>query len=700
MSETYYADGRVTIWHGDCIEVLAGLPDASVDAVVCDPPYNLSDSGKRDSDCLRRVFGKVEFPHDDDGNTQRGEGNHFSVPMFGGTPLGGKGRAVRVSARVRVPERAVYLQGAAVGEEEVDGGDVAPMLAANGALSGVADAETVEDLGHYVLASADGGNSSFCDGTCSCFTEPSPGVIAVLVSLPCSPGGDLSGDPLGGGRRGDSHVGAFDGAGREPERASFVVAGSGAVRRAVLRLDLFRGTGELLSADSAGHCNPPLFRLRAVAVGALAGTGGLPPVLNPLRVGVINDAANWAFTLHVPAHGLNSTRRAGGFMGKHWDGWESPASFQRWCQAWATECLRVLKPGGHLLAFGGTRTVHRLTCGIEDAGFEIRDGIDWIYAQGFPKSLDVSKAIDRAAGAEREVIGPGRYANRGRRTDNQVYAQATPSGAEVSTAPATDDARRWTGWGTALKPAREPIVVARKPLIGTVAANVLAHGTGALHIDACRVGNEERTNRAGGASSLQRASRVEQGYRDTVTASVGESSTVTGRWPSNVALSHAATPDGVDLCVDECAPGCPVGELDAQSGVRTSGRMAAGTRRSNRDGWAGPMPTTTGAETHGDSGGASRFFPAFHYQAKAPTGERPKVDGVAHSTVKPLALMRWLVRLVTPPDGLVLDPFAGSGTTVEACVLEGFRCVAVEQDAQYLPLIEARLKRSIPEATQ
>ncbi|AGK87348.1 DNA methyltransferase [Mycobacterium phage PattyP] len=245
------------------------------------------------------------------------------------------------------------------------------------------------------------------------------------------------------------------------------------------------------------------------------------------------------------------------------------AAFQEWSTQWASECLRVLKPGGHLLAFGGPRTWHRLAAAIEDAGFEVRDSIAWLYGSGFPKSLDVSKAIDKAAGAEREV-------------------------------------RQWQGWGTTLKPAFEPIVVARKPLVGTVAANVLEHGTGALNIDACRIG------------------------------------TAQGRWPTNVVLDD-----------------------------------------------------TQAAEL----GEPQRFFPVFKYQAKAPTKERPSYvneDGakVAHSTVKPLTLMRWLARLVCPPGGVILDPFAGSGTTVEACLLEGFDCIAIENEADYIPLIEHRISRS------
>lgn len=304
------------------------------------------------------------------------------------------------------------------------------------------------------------------------------------------------------------------------------------------------------------------------------------------------------------------------------------AAFGEWCREWATECLRILKPGGHLLAFGGPRTWHRLSSGIEDAGFEIRDSIAWLYAQGFPKSMNL----------------PG-------------------------------------GLGTALKPSFEPIVVARKPLSGTVAANVLEHGTGALNIDACRVGTDERVNPAGSQSSLQRVSRVEQGYRDNLTASVGEASIVSGRWPTNVVLDEYQAE-----------------ALDQQSGTLHSGTMRAGTERQPRVGgtiYGADARNFAMADTYGDSGGASRFFPVFRYEAKAPTSERPSVDGVQHPTVKPLDLMRWLVRLVTPAGAVVLEPFAGSGTTAEACVLEDRKCIAIEREADYLPLIVSRLRKPL-----
>jgi DNA modification methylase len=292
---------------------------------------------------------------------------------------------------------------------------------------------------------------------------------------------------------------------------------------------------------------------------------------------------------------------------------------------------------------------------------------------GFPKSLDVSKAIDKAAGAEREVVGntseaSGRTVGLG--TSAGYHGDITSGHCRDITAPATDAARQWAGFGTALKPAFEPVVVARKPLIGTVAATVLAHGTGALNIDGCRVT---------GATGLQRPERRgkgETGGWANYEQAPGQYGTPDGlgRWPANVVLDESQAE-----------------ALDEQSGTLTSG--ANPTRRGTdkfREAYGDFKGQAECDPARGaDAGGASRFF----YVAKADANERPRVNGTAHPTVKPLSLMRWLVRLVTPPGGTVLEPFAGSGTTVEACIVEGFQCIAIEREADYLPLIRQRIDR-------
>jgi DNA modification methylase len=490
-----------------------------------------------------------------------------------------------------------------------------------------------------------------------------------------------------------------------------------------------------------------------------------------------------------------------GFMGKAWDGSGIAYSVEMWA-----EVLRVLKPGGHLCAFGGTRTYHRMACAIEDAGFEIRDSLHWVYGSGFPKSLDVSKAIDKqrddradiyrvtawvrgardAAGiTNRDIDAAFGFAGmaghwtsaksqptvptleqvpllldtlgvdmddapeeirrllwdlngrKGQPGENwwkrEVVGKATSTVLEVApgegrdrpavqldiTTAATDAAKQWEGWGTALKPAHEIIVLARKPLIGTVAANVLTHGTGALNIDGARVGTEVLSAQTRGVSKIG----TFEGADGNVTPER------TGRWPANVIFDTEAG-----------------ALLDEQSGVSSSAKAAIHQPRQDTDNavYGHGLGTISPTNTHKDTGGASRFFTAidwepevdvpFRYVPKPSKQERnagldglpersvgDKGNGLArrcatcsssvidgcecpdrtfinptrtnhHPTVKPLALMRWLVRLVTPPGGTVLEPFAGSGTTLMACVMEGFNGIGIEMTDEYLPIIEGRVR--------
>jgi len=361
--------------------------------------------------------------------------------------------------------------------------------------------------------------------------------------------------------------------------------------------------------------------------------------------------------------------------------------FGAWSETWAVEALRVLKPGGHLLAFGGTRTYHRMTVAIEDAGFEVRDCIAWMYGSGFPKSMNVAKSIEgtlTTGNAQKngfhklagEATGSGRIGMYDT-VEAQGFRKKQPEQHGSRTLDAsTDEARQWEGWGTALKPAHEPIVVARKPLIGTVAANVLEHGTGALNIDGCRVGS------GGGA----RRSPEDTHARGKANAVLGKGLDLAnaaprvpglGRWPANVVLDEEAAT-----------------LLDRQSGTLTSGSAAAGGHRRNGDKHRNTYSPFAGQEVegdvlYGDSGGASRFF----YCAKASKADRGATN--SHPTVKPLELMRWLVRLVTPSGGTVLDPFAGSGTTAEACIIEGFRSIVIEAHEPYLPIIVDRITKPI-----
>ena len=390
-----------------------------------------------------------------------------------------------------------------------------------------------------------------------------------------------------------------------------------------------------------------------------------------------------------------------GFMGKSWDSSGIAYSVELW-----QECMRVLKPGGHLLAFGGSRTWHRLAVAIEDAGFEMRDSIAWLYGSGFPKSLDVSKAIESTLlngsshstalrkteqdgnGESYELVGK----NNGIMGETRVYERKEFD-------PITPEAQKWQGWGTALKPAFEPVVVARKPLIGTVAQNVLTYGTGGLNIDGSRIGTENTQRPSGPDSDFAGQFKGTQG---------GIRGSESGRWPANIILD----PYTAEL-------------LDEQSGVSVSrsAKMGAGLVEAigakNLSNKAEAFESERG---HNDSGGASRFF----YVAKASKRDRnegleglesasaadmvDREEGSAgmnspragagrtsgaknfHPTVKPTSLMEYLIKLVTPEGGTVLDPFTGSGSTGKAALLNGFQFIGIELTEEYLPIIEGRLR--------
>ena len=433
-----------------------------------------------------------------------------------------------------------------------------------------------------------------------------------------------------------------------------------------------------------------------------------------------------------------------GFMGKAWDGFVPPPAVWK-------ECMRVLKPGGHMAVFAGARTQDLMGLSIRLAGFEIRDTLGWIYGSGFPKSIDVSKAIDKGQGSsrtealeftewmrstgitaseineatgtqmgshyltdksqpavaksdqfdklrpllpkvperierlvaggidnysKREVVGRG-SSGIGTAFGDGQWAQGKAEAYDI-TAPATDDAKKWSGWGTSLKPAIEPIILARKPLDGTVAGNVLAHGVGGLNIDASRVPSDEITGWGGAGAGGQTWNSENMGLGKD-----GDARPVQGRFPANVLLDeHAAT------------------EMDKQSGIAKPKPARTGKRGGSA--WHGiesiGSPDKCGHWPEDAGGGASRFFPVFKYQAKAPKKERPVVereDGtkIQHPTVKPVGLMEWLVTLITPPGGTVLDPFTGSGTTLEAAKAEGFESIGIEMGEEYILLIEERFRK-------
>lgn len=350
------------------------------------------------------------------------------------------------------------------------------------------------------------------------------------------------------------------------------------------------------------------------------------------------------------------------------------AKFQSYMTPIFAEALRVAKPGAHLLAFGGTRTFHRLACAIEDAGWEIRDCIMWIYGEGFPKSMDVGKAIDKMKGVERKKIrNPNPHKSAiGTNTFGDYKGDDI-----IQPFPVSPEAAEWQGWGTCLKPAVEPIIVARKPLDGTVAANVLKYGTGAINIDGCRVPTDDNLNggaysKSGGRSALTGDERDEKGKGMFAPGKTSNNEFLQpqGRFPAN--LIHDGSDEVLALFPNSNGSGH----------ARTLRRSA----KPEQEGWGMNKHAADSAELRdAGSGSAARFF----YCAKASRKERG--EGNDHPTLKPLALMRYLVRLVTRKGGIVLDPFMGSGTTGVAAIQEGMNFIGIERDKHYFEIARLRI---------
>ena len=333
-----------------------------------------------------------------------------------------------------------------------------------------------------------------------------------------------------------------------------------------------------------------------------------------------------------PPYGLS-------FMGKKWD-YDVPST-----EIWA-ECLRVLKPGGYLLAFAGTRTQHRMAVRIEDAGFEIRDMLAWMYGSGFPKSHNVSKGFDREAGILKPEFKGFTVAGS---SHNANISKTKPRKGYVPPAPATDAAKQWQGWGTALKPAMEPITMARKPFKATVAQNVQEWGTGAINIDGCRIGEEVIKTVA-----KQAGQSFQHDYNGC------EETTHLGRWPANVMHD---------------------GSAEILQGMGEAARFFYTPKacKDDRDDGCEMMDE----KQYSHDGRDKRLENAYQ-----------RNDSKAHNfhpTVKPTDLMRYLCRMVTPTGGVVLDPFTGSGSTGRGAVLEGFRFIGCEMDADYIEIAKARI---------
>ena len=362
-----------------------------------------------------------------------------------------------------------------------------------------------------------------------------------------------------------------------------------------------------------------------------------------------------------PPYGLS-------FMGKDWDHGVPGVAFWK-------EALRITKPGGHIVAFGGSRTYHRLTCAIEDAGWEIRDCLGWLYSSGFPKSMDISKAIDKKLGAKRtEVIGT-RHRNVKPYDDSNGWNENNTSGDYQYMAPASEEAKKWDGWGTCLKPAFEPIVLARKPVEGTVADNVLKYGVGGLNIEECRVPFESDEDKASAKPQGKATSKVGAlagGVENDRERTEFTPKEVSGRFPANII--HDGSDGVLEVFPDNVKGG--------------TWNTTKGARHFNNNGAA------TDFENHGgdkSTGSAARFF----YCAKASKKEKGK-DNI-HPTVKPIALMEYLVKLIAPKGSIVLDPFMGSGSTGVAAIKLGRRFIGMEKEPEYFKIAEKRLSEALPD---
>jgi DNA modification methylase len=493
----------------------------------------------------------------------------------------------------------------------------------------------------------------------------------------------------------------------------------------VARFDVARGAQDGLSTGAALQLFSLLKLGGAQLIRTSAGASRLPSMLESRRISIVSDFTNRTLSFDLFIHPVILSSK--GFMGKAWDGSKVAFDVATW-----KEVYRVLKPGAHMAVFCGTRTAHRVACAIEDAGFELRDTISWNFGSGFPKSLDVSKAIDKAARVEREAVGYDGSRARPNRVGcvmgDKPYDRSD-NGATL-TAPATDAAKRWHGYGTALKPAHEIIYLCRKPISeSSIAANVLRWGTGALNIDGCRIKTNDDTARRGEREALTSKGCKGGGWSNQTAPNRPRVDMTTGnhpqgRWPANVILSHSPA------CNSQCAEGCPVRELDQQSGDRPAGgTILEGTDYARMGfGFASGESTERHFQSYADSGGASRFYftaewsdddfiPLFYYVAKASRNERDAgLDGLtdstmnrvnpgglendprwqpievknSHPTVKPVSLMAYLCKLITPPGGTVLDCFAGSGTTGRAAMNGGFKAILIEQDEAWLEVINAR----------
>lgn len=682
---------------GDNRVLLKDFADNSIHAVVCDPPYELSNDGKTSPS---GVFLEVMFPKIGNLETQ----NFVEIPFqfLVNQILGLDGVGVIPAPPTTVKKTTLTLNNEIPGWDENISNSQKPSRSIserNGCPAN--EPETSEYLGSFYLELADMVSAKDALNHAGCCFAASGFGIGFRISA-----SSLPRFFTGLGSIPDSDDDRVDSANSLPLGIGTL---NGTENEPMPSFQLRRGFENRLTATSALKFFAALQLAGSKIIRTNTGTSGLTTPLQTCRISVISPLTNRALSFDLITHEFNIASK--GFMGKDWDGSKVAYDVALW-----REVLRVLRPGGYLLAFGGTRTYHRMACAIEDAGFEIRDQIQWLFGSGFPKSFNVSKAMDADAGAEREVVG--RYQPPGMdkpwnltqaRNERTVEILNSNRNNLDITAAATPEAQDWDGWGTALKPAHEPICMARKPLSeDTIIANIRRWGTGALNIDACRVGFQSDADQASafpGGKITSRGSGTLAGPGSIHEPRRGEFDTQrnrTGRWPANIA--H----DGSEEVL-EAFPESPGQQGDVR-GTEPSRTGSEGTNCYNEYGARPP------AAARQDGGGsAARFF----YCAKATSADRHggvldeikptmahgntlrksenlEKNGNYHPTVKPVSLMQWLVRMVCPPGGTVLDPFMGSGSTGKACAMEGFDFVGMDLDPEYVRIAEARIAHVSP----
>lgn len=799
---------------GDCVEVLKEYPDNYFDSVVTDPPYGLSSkrSSERIFDIFQRSF-NVVFPNFNEFNIKRTKYSDLVKISLQGSDLSGAEVMNVIKPFVCMPEGSVYFDGyLAVGDKEVETGRISSSYSIpDFELMDEADIKRPKYIGNYILDFGDsfdfsGGNvgsRNIGEASLGCFAMPIGSIFTTLFPISL---GDNSPDVLRNWI--NDIIGVDDNSLGEALRASFVLASGATENCLMLRFNLTDTSSKLNATISTTERDtisqfvcPKLIRTSATA-------SSLSSKLEPCAVSFVASSANgtdsiYYLHLYLPKGLINNistiSEKSSGFMGKKWD-YDVPS-----VEAWQ-EVFRVLKPGGYLLSFGGTRTYHRLVVNIEDAGFEIRDQIQWLYGSGFPKSLNIGKAVDKLQGNEREIVGEKKFWGHNAGSGAGSFSKNTFEGQTgiIRSEPLTKGTSEWEGFGTALKPANEPICLARKPLSEkNVALNVLKWGTGGLNIDASRIGTGE--DKDGGSHPRPCEPMMGGGIKQRA-----EKDCSKGRFPANAIFNEEAA-----------------ALLDEQSGERPSGK-------SNNNAAIGESGVVTPMRrgsliSRNDSGGASRFFKQcdftgddicesvniaernlslqdqvedfvlslvaiegnqgdrqlsdliqpfmnemrkvlkkssetnmqqmidtgqkclqglshivmemlnnnpvkyveaqrpintmmiiqnllsidgfaevvmsdtmltnmvlgerdlrlrFNYCAKASRKERG--EGNDHPTVKPVKLMRYLVKLITPPNGIVLDPFCGSGTTGIACQEEGFGYTLIDMDEHNVDIAKER----------